>query len=191
MGWALKTNKSRPRLGEKVKQFLIEKYEDGERSGNKADPIAVAREMKFKRNENGELFFAPEEWKTAQAIKSFFSRYKAKLKQQQLGGSTRNAHTTPPEEIDEEDMEAWEIETPLQEIRDLAYKHLKIPEHPITVENVNVCQLTKARKLNKLKVTQLQQICTGLSLTVNGPRGRKISYIEPLKQLVNDCTCNN
>ena len=39
MGWALKKTKSRPRIGEKVKAFLIEKFEAGERSGSKADPI--------------------------------------------------------------------------------------------------------------------------------------------------------
>ena len=41
MGWALKTTKKRPRLGDKVKVYLIEKYESEERSGNKADPLSV------------------------------------------------------------------------------------------------------------------------------------------------------
>ena len=74
MGWALKKTKSRPRIGEKVKAFLIEKFEAGERSGSKADPYSVAREMKFKKDASGNLVFQPGEWKTAQTIKSFFSR---------------------------------------------------------------------------------------------------------------------
>ena len=53
---------------------LIEKFEAGERSGTKADPLSVSREMKFKRDDKGELVFQPEEWKTAKTIKSFFSR---------------------------------------------------------------------------------------------------------------------
>ncbi|CAB4026770.1 Transposon Tf2-6 poly, partial [Paramuricea clavata] len=74
MGWDLKTTKKRPRFGEKVKGYLIEKFQAGETSGNKADPQTVSREMKFKNDENGKLFFQPDEWKTAQQIKSFFSR---------------------------------------------------------------------------------------------------------------------
>ena len=44
--------------------------------------MSVSREMKFKRDEKGELVFQPEEWKTAKTIKSFFSRYSATMKQQ-------------------------------------------------------------------------------------------------------------
>ena len=53
MGWALKATQKRPRLGEKVKAYLIEKFEAGERSGTKADPLTVSREMKFKRDDKG------------------------------------------------------------------------------------------------------------------------------------------
>ena len=85
MGWAPRTTKKRPRLGEKAKAYLIEKYESGERSGNKGDPLLVSREMRYKKDEDGKLIFGISEWKIAQQIKSFFSRYSAKLKQQQVG----------------------------------------------------------------------------------------------------------
>ena len=78
----LKATQKRPCLEEKVKAYLIEKFEAGERSGTKADPLSVSREMKLKRDDKGELVFQPEEWKTAKTTKSFFSRYSAKLKQQ-------------------------------------------------------------------------------------------------------------
>ena len=39
MGWALKATQKRPHLEEKVKAYLIEKFEAGERSGTKADPL--------------------------------------------------------------------------------------------------------------------------------------------------------
>lgn len=87
MGWELKKTKSISRIGEKVKAFLVEKFEAGERSGSKADPYSVSREMKFKKDSNGKLVFQPSEWKTAQTIKSFFSRFRVKLKQQQIGSS--------------------------------------------------------------------------------------------------------
>ena len=98
MGWALKATQKRPRLGERVKAFLIEKFEAGERSGTNADPFS--REMKFKRDDKGELVFQPEEWKTAKTIKSFFSRYSAKLKQQ--GVSTPKDMGGSQPEVDEE-----------------------------------------------------------------------------------------
>ena len=62
MGWALKATKKRPGLGEKVKAYLVEKFEAGERSGTKADPLSVSREMKFLKGDNGKLIFTPEEW---------------------------------------------------------------------------------------------------------------------------------
>ena len=72
MGWAPKQTKNRPRSGEKVKAFLIEKFQAGERSGSKADPYSVAREMKFKKDTSGNLVFQPGEWKTAQTIRASF-----------------------------------------------------------------------------------------------------------------------
>ena len=57
MGWALKATQKRPRIEEMVKAYLIEKFEAGERSGTKADPLSVSREMKFKRDDKGELVF--------------------------------------------------------------------------------------------------------------------------------------
>ena len=81
MGWALKATQKRPRLEEKVKAYLIDKFEAGERNCTKADPLSVSREMKFKRDDKRELVSQPEEWKTAKMIKNFFSRYRAKLKQ--------------------------------------------------------------------------------------------------------------
>lgn len=141
MGWALKKTKSRPRIGEKVRAFLIKKFEAGERSGSKADPYSVAREMKFKKDASGKLVFQPDEWKTAQTIKSFFSRYRVKLRQQQIGSSQSDVE----EEIEEEDMEALEAETNLQDLRLEVYNDLRKLEHPIEVEGHNVCHLTQKK----------------------------------------------
>ena len=35
-------------MGKNVKEFLIEKFEMGERSGNKADPLSVSRGKKMR-----------------------------------------------------------------------------------------------------------------------------------------------
>ncbi|CAB3985663.1 Hypothetical predicted protein, partial [Paramuricea clavata] len=70
-GGPVKTSKKRPRFGEKVKGYLIEKFQAGETSGNKADPQTASREMKFKKDGYGKLFFQPDEWKTAHRSRAF------------------------------------------------------------------------------------------------------------------------
>ncbi|XP_015759339.1 PREDICTED: uncharacterized protein LOC107338616 isoform X3 [Acropora digitifera] len=190
MGWALKATQKRPRLGEKVKAFLIEKFEAGERSGTKADPLSVSREMKFKRDDKGELVFQPEEWKTAKTIKSFFSRYSAKLKQQ--GVSTPKDMGGSQPEVDEEmahDIEALEFETAMQNLRQAVYNDLKIPEHPIEVDQFNICKLMQEGKLKALKLLDLKAICATIGLPAEGSQARKKSFVEPLKELVKKCTC--
>ena len=51
-GWALKSTKRTNRMEEKVKAFLVQKFNQGVAGGQKADPIHVAREMKSIRDSN-------------------------------------------------------------------------------------------------------------------------------------------
>ena len=190
MGWALKATQKRPRPEEKVKAYLIEKFETGERSGTKADPLSVSREMKFKRDDKGELVFQPEEWKTANTIKSFFSRYSAKFKQQGVSKPKDMGDSQP--EVEEEmadDMEALEFETAMQNLHQAVSYDLKIPEHPIEVNQFNICKLMQEGKLKTLKLQDLKAICTTIGLTTEGSQARKKSFVEPLKELVKKCTC--
>ena len=73
-GWAMKVVKKPSRMTEKSKEFLLRKFYDGARSGYKADPVQLAKEMKVVRNEEGYLVFTPEEWRSSQQISSLFSR---------------------------------------------------------------------------------------------------------------------
>ena len=57
LGWALKVTKRPTRITDNVKTFLMKKFEEGARTGNKADPVQVTREMKTLRNEDGEPTF--------------------------------------------------------------------------------------------------------------------------------------
>ena len=61
LGWALKVPKRPARMTDNVKTSLMKKFEESARTGNKADPVQVAREMKTLRNENSEPTFKPEE----------------------------------------------------------------------------------------------------------------------------------
>jgi len=82
-GWALKTVKKVSRMTEKVKLFITEKFHAGVSSGQKADPIQVAKEMKFAKDNLGKHLFTPDEWRTAQQITNVFSRLSAGQRQRQ------------------------------------------------------------------------------------------------------------
>ena len=153
--------------------------------------MSVSREMKFKRDDKGELVFQPEEWKTAKTIKSFFSRNSAKLKQQGVSKPKDMGGSQP--EVEEEmadDMEALEFETAMQNLRQAVYNDLKIPEHPIEVNQFKICKLMQEGKLKTLKLQDLKAICTTIGLTTEGSQARKKSFVEPLKELVKKCTCD-
>ena len=60
-GWAFKTVKRTSRMSEKVKAFLEKKFKEVARTGNKADPVQVAGEMKILTNDDGRPTFLPEE----------------------------------------------------------------------------------------------------------------------------------
>ena len=64
-------------MGENVRSYLIEKFNERVPGGPKADASQVAKEMKVLRGEDGRLVFKPDEWRTAKQIASFFSRLSA------------------------------------------------------------------------------------------------------------------
>ena len=74
-GWALhKPKGGAVRFSEKVRQYLISKFDIGEQSGRKEDPRQVSQDMRKAKGENGERLFSWEEWLTKAQIQGFFSR---------------------------------------------------------------------------------------------------------------------
>ena len=62
-------------------------------------------------------------------------------------------------------------------------------QHPIDVRNKNLCELSKAKKLDILKVAELREMCESLELEISGSLARKKSFIEPLNSYAKCCTC--
>ena len=74
IGWAL--NKGRTggvRFSENVRRYLTTRFEMGERTGKKANPEEIERQMRNARNERNERLFQREEWLTKTQIMFFFS----------------------------------------------------------------------------------------------------------------------
>ena len=85
-------------------------------------------------------------------------------------------------------MEALEFDAAMQNLRQAVYNDLKIPEHPIEVNQFNICKLMQEGKLKTLKLQDLKAISTTIGLTTEGSQARKKSFVEPLKELVEKCT---
>ena len=184
-GWALKRNKRAARMDKKEKAYHIQKFNQGAAGGQKADPGQVAREMKFVRDSTGKFKFKPEEWRTAQQIKNFFSRISALKRQRQAD----DIESEEEEEVPEEDLEALESEDRIQAIRQEVYKDIETPNHPIQVGAVNVCELARAGNLSTLTLAQLREMCTVLQLQTDGSHSRKRTYTEPLDAYAKPCAC--
>lgn len=73
--------------------------------------------MRVARAESGKLCFAPEEWRTAKQIASYFSRLAATQRQQKAPGELL---VEEAEAINEGDLQAWETERELHELQTAA-----------------------------------------------------------------------
>ena len=180
-GWALKTIKRAPRMIEKAKAYLVEKFNSGVTSGQKADPVQVAREVKSARGGEGQLLFQPNEWRTSKQISSFFSRSSALQRHHQAESDY--------DKTSEEDLQALESEHCLETLHETVLKEVGNPQHPIIIKKRNICELSKSRKLNILKVANLQSICSKLNLQVSGSQYRKQTFTVPLEDYASACSC--
>lgn len=93
------------------------------------------------------------------------------------------------EEIAEEDLEALESEIALDTLRIAVLLDTNVPRYPVQVGSKNICELSRANKVNTLKIAELREICRSLQQTVAGSPARKKSFIEPLETFVKTCTC--
>ena len=130
--------------------------------------------------------FGPEEWRTAQQISSFFSRLSAIQRRRQ---TERGQLEEPRDEIPEEDLEELESEIVFNDLHQAVLRDVTMPYHPIEVGTRNVCELSRAKKLQTLKLSELKELCESLQLAVVGSPAKKKSFIEPLETYAKTCTC--
>ena len=119
MGWALKSTKEYKRLSEKQKTYLLDIYQVGEETGQKADPVTVSRTMKKARLSSGEPMFTATEYLTAQQIASFFSRETAKR---------RKAAARDPTEAQKDEQEI-NTEKLMQDLRSEVFGAISVHHH--------------------------------------------------------------
>ncbi|CAH3167009.1 unnamed protein product [Porites lobata] len=136
MGWALRlTQTSRARFSDKQKEYLTNKFLIGETTGQKANPVHVARSMMTARDETGKRMFSSEEFLTAKQITSFFFAFS-----RQAECERPFACAVVSDEEEEEDGEAVNIETAFCELRDHVMANVQ-PTHPICFQSYNLCHM--------------------------------------------------
>ena len=81
MGWAFQKKHTSVRFSQKVRQYLIQKFNIGQVTGKKEDPAQVAKDMRTASTIDGERMFERTEWLSKCQIQGFFSRLSASIRQ--------------------------------------------------------------------------------------------------------------
>ncbi len=80
-GWAGRdSKKNTPPVQRETRTFLENKFNDGVKTGVKANPDNVSKEMRQLKDQNGKRVFTVVEFLCPQQISSFFSRMASKRK---------------------------------------------------------------------------------------------------------------
>lgn len=85
------------------------------------------------------------------------------------------------EELDEEDFIALETEEGLKTLNEAVLNNMEYSLHPVTVNELNICELTGSGKLQTLKIA--------LQLQTSGPQNRKKTFIGPIEDFIKNCPC--
>ena len=171
-GWALKSSAARRcRFTHKQKNYLNEKFQQGEQSGRKSDPASVARSMMSAVDSQGKQMFS------ASQVAGFFSRLKAKK-------SLFNDDDL------EEEIECATQEAIIEELRNEVSREL-LPGHPIMWDKYDLREMTSGGKLNttKISVAKLRDICAGLDIAVDVAIKCRQPYADKIEEYCQKCPC--
>ena len=161
-GWALKVPTRATRFPDKVRNYLQEKFDVGNATGHKADPLQVSIDMRCARDELGRRLFAASERLQTQQIRSFFSR---------LAAAQRKKVQSPTDLIEDEvrdlesDTQAELYETELQELREGIIAEVA-EKHPICYERFNLCEQSQKNMLKKFNIDKLVRTCEHFELDI-------------------------
>ncbi|KAK3745253.1 hypothetical protein QZH41_010887, partial [Actinostola sp. cb2023] len=172
-GWAHReTSKRHTRFSAKQKAYLENKFQVGERTGVKANPEDVAKEMRCVRDDTDQRFFRVEEFLRPAQITSYFSRMAAKRK-------------VP---VTASDDEAEEYRRHQTAARDNVIHALQETEsrHPILYSRTNLCSLEE-KQIAAFKMTQLRSIVNHFGVKADGRT--KIAFVEAITSFLSKCSC--
>ena len=106
VGYALKKKRQNTRFPVKVKEYLNKLFEIGEISGRKASPYAVAKQMRYERDEAGKICFAPSEWLTHQQIRGYVAGLSVKKHKERNTVKPSGKRLKLDVAVDDEDLQS-------------------------------------------------------------------------------------
>lgn len=188
MGWAL----AKPRTGwvrfsPKVKEYLVIKFDCGERTGTKANPEKVALDMRQANDKDGKRLFTREEWLNNSQIKGFFSRL-AKLRRKAGVTSSSDLYENMTDDSDHEESCDEEEEEDRAELVNRIVSTITV-KHPIFYDVYDLCDIHHQDKLGTFKVNMLKEMCSHFELNFKS-KDRKADLIKLIADMVSKCTCS-
>ena len=184
-GWALHGTTTVSRFSDHVKTYLLRWYDYGERTGHKADPAQVARDMRNARDTNGEKLFNRNQWLKESQIKSFFSRVSASRK--------KSTHATTQcsqlETLEEEDINQYRDVENREDLLAAIDEDMGL-KHPIMFEMYDICEYSREGKLQVFTIALLKEMLDYFEVAYS-PKQRKAYYLKLLDDLVKECTCSS
>lgn len=176
LGWALQSpRRGATRFSNKVKEYLTAKFDIGEKTGDKADPMQVASDMRSAKDDGNSRLFTREEWLTKNQVKGFFSR---------LATGRRRRRN---EDIDINDAYAEKEEEEREKLLADIASELS-PQHPIFYDTTDLCKCVKEDKLQKFNVTMLKTILLHFDVAFNS-KDRKKDLVQKMSSFVQECNC--
>ena len=154
LGWALQNpRRGALRFSAKVKEYLTEKFDIGEKTRDKADPTQVASDMRSAKDDNNSRLFRREEWLTKTQVKGFFPGFP----QHEGGVVKRTLILMMPTQRRRKKKEML--------LTNIASEFS--PQHPICYDTTDLCKCVKEGKLQKFHATMLKTILLHFDLAFN------------------------
>ena len=96
------------------------------------------------------------------------------------------------DDTDEEDLVTIENEDMIHSLSEAVIDDMGVVNHPIILDDTNICDLVRTGDLNQLKVSKLKEICLQGHLETPGHQNRRKTFVDPLVNLtLNDVLARN
>ena len=165
MGWALAKPSAGPsKFTDKVKKYLTAKFDLGEQTGRKADPLQVSNNMRKAKDAQNNRLFTREEWLNDSQVQGFFSRLAATKRRQQDSAEI---------ELDQRDLLQEDEEFERQNLVAEIAEELRA-QHPLSYDAFNLCVYAKEDQLSQFNVAMLKKSCVTLKYRSNPEKEKDI-----------------
>ena len=172
-GWALKTVQKSSRMSEDVRNSLTQRFNDGAKTGNKADPKQVEHEMK--RAINLVVYYSNLMSGVPQSRLQVFSQIPESLRTKKIDEGNHSI---------EAENEELNIQDKNLQVLQLVIESQVQADQPVSFQGHNLCHLAKEGKIKTLRLDTLKKACLSLDVEVTGSKARKDTFAHALDKYI-------